>query len=791
MSYLNVKRRRDLKRRRWQYGAAALTIFLGVMIFATSYDAYRNLDLSYRGTYDRLAFADVTVTGAQSGFASDVRAIDGVAVVEPRVQADLPMRVNGDKTFIGRMVGMPAGEQPQINRVDVLVGEYLGPDSSRSALAETHMFDHFALQLGDTVEYFDGETWRGLDISGSALSPEYVWPARNAQDVLSLPGSFGVLFVDEGVLDSIPTPLVEEQDLVLYDNDVITEDIDSAVRRAASDANAASVVVLADQPSNKVLQLDVTGFEQMAIAFPVMFLLAAGMATYTLMTRLVYQEREIIGTLRANGLSRREVVRHYLSYGLWLGGISGVLGVVVGMPLGWLSTEAYTAELGIPDTVRGFYWTTIVIGILFGVATGLVSAWVPARSASRLDPAEAMRGDMTAVVGHTSLVERLFPVVRRIPTRWRMVVRGIGRNKRRSFSTVLGVVLALVLIMASWGLIDSMRYLLTRQYTEIQHDDATIIFDSEVSASKVGLVDGVPGVSRAESVLALGVSVKGPDDSYTTQLLGFDATTEMHQFEVPLPDQGVLLGRTLRDQLGLKVGDVATISCTGLDTTFEVPVAGFLSEPLGTFAYMRKDVLTNALAQATPAVAEERLTQPDSTVVMALFDDGADRQSVLDDLGSVPGVASVTDSRELFLLVQDYMGLFYVFVGMMLAFGGLLAFALIFNTMSVNLAERATELATMRANGLSRGQAARLVVWENLLLTIIGIPFGLAAGYWAASVMMASYSSDLFVFDLHFEPLTYLWCALSMIAVTLISLWPGVRAAQRVDIGSIVRQRSM
>ena len=57
--------------------------------------------------------------------------------------------------------------------------------------------------------------------------------------------------------------------------------------------------------------------------------------------------------------------------------------------------------------------------------------------------------------------------------------------------------------------------------------------------------------------------------------------------------------------------------------------------------------------------------------------------------------------------------------------------------------------------------------------------------------MMASYSTDMWAFDLHIAPTTYVWCAAAMVAITFLSLWPGLRAVERLDIGSIVRQRSL
>ncbi len=786
MSYLATKRKRDLIARKWQYGAAALTVFLGVMMFAASYDAYRNLDTSYRGTYERLAFAHMTVTGAGEGFAVDVEAVPGVAKTDTRSQADVPLRVGGadGKTLLGRVVGVPVSGQPTVDRLDIQTGAYFGSNEATQAIAEVHFAKTFSLGLGDEVEYFDGAAWRTLPIRGTAVSPEYIWPARSAQEVITAPEDFGVLFVPEALVDVLPEPVVARQTLVLYDAGADVGGTDARVEALATAAGATSIVPQADQPSNKALQLDVSGFAQMAVAFPALFLFAAGMATYTLMTRLVFREREIIGTLRANGLSRRAVVSHYLSYGLWIGTIAGVAGILAGVPLGWASTFAYTAELGLPDTIREFHLVTPLVGIAFGVVTGFLSAWVPARQAAGLDPAEAMRGDVPVGGGRRSLLERLVPPLRRAPVRWRMVLRGIGRNRRRSFSTVLGVVLALVLVLASWGMIDSIVYLLDEQYGSVELQDASIVLDRPVSAEELTAIAEVPGVSRAERVYVMGASVRGEGGTYATQLFGYAKDTRMHGFPGEgLPGSGVLLGTALRDQVGAKVGQNVRITLTGAaagsETAIDVMVAGFVTEPLGTFAYMSDTALQDALG-----------APPESAIVMAQVANEADRAATVERIAALDGVAHVTDSRQFYETIKSYMGLFYVFVGMMLVFGGIMAFALIFNTMSVNLAERSGEIATMRANGLSRRQAAALVVSENVLLTLVGIPPGLLLGWWAADALMRSYSSDMFIFTTYIAPQTYVLAALAMLGVTLVSLWPGVRALGRIDIGSIVRQRS-
>ncbi len=127
----------------------------------------------------------------------------------------------------------------------------------------------------------------------------------------------------------------------------------------------------------------------------------------------------------------------------------------------------------------------------------------------------------------------------------------------------------------------------------------------------------------------------------------------------------------------------------------------------------------------------------------------------------------------------------------MLAFGAAMAFALIFNTMSVNIAERSREVATLLAVGTRRRTISRLISTENLLVAAVGIPLGLLVGYLTSAAAMASFQSDMFRFELYVRPTTFLWAALAILLVALVSQWPGLRAINRMDIARIVKERSV
>src|SRR5680860_731545 len=130
MGVLSRKLRRDLWERKGQLGAVIITIFLGVVLFGASYDAFLDLQASYQSLYDTLRFADFTIeTQNPEQLARSGGELDGVAASTIRPVAEIPLRVAGEHKLLGRLVGLPAGEQPAVNQVMVLEGRYLNAEA--------------------------------------------------------------------------------------------------------------------------------------------------------------------------------------------------------------------------------------------------------------------------------------------------------------------------------------------------------------------------------------------------------------------------------------------------------------------------------------------------------------------------------------------------------------------------------------------------------------------------------------------------------------------------------------
>lgn len=782
MTTLRRKLWRDVARSKPQFIAISITVFLGITLFAASYDSFRNLESSYDQTATDFRFANLFVRGGDiDSFVAFAAEADGVESVQARTSVDIPLQVSGVK-MLGRVVSLPDQSQPDVNMVKVLEGAYLADDG---ILAEEHLAQEFHLVPGSSVEVLTPAGWETLGVSGVVSSPEYIWPARDRQDLLTTPEDFGVVFVSDSVVGGL-TGIDEANDAGVYyaggeEDAVLSEELIAA----AYSFGAAEAYTRTEQASNAALAQDLQGFEEMSLFFPILFLAAAAMAAYVMVNRLVHAQRPQVGLLMAEGYSQRQVLRHYLGYGLVPGLLGALPGAVAGVLLARLITGWYTEIISVPVKVVELRWSTLLVAIVFGLFTSVVAAWAPARTASRMRPADTMRGVMPVGRGRPSVPERVLPPLRALPIRWRMALRGIERSPRRTIYTMLGVVLSLVLILVSWGMLDTVNYFVDRQFNDISREDARVFFAEPLTGADVEALEDIPGVAVVERSLELPAALAANGARYDTALVILEADTVMHGFYEPggaeagLPNAGILAGSFLADRLAISEGEVVELSLPGFGTGIPVPVAGFVEEPMGTFLYASRDAATLLAGSELPA-----------TSALVGYEAGVDRQAVRNSLMERAEVAAVTDAKSLLELVDRYMGLFYGFIGVMLLFGAAMAFALIFNSMSVNIAERTREVATLQAVGMEQGTITRLITSENLVVAVAGIPPGLVLGWWVSSLAMSSFNTDLFRFDLRMQPMTLLWSAAAIAVVALLSQLPGLRAVRRLDIPRIVKERT-
>ncbi|HEY4223756.1 MAG TPA: FtsX-like permease family protein, partial [Myxococcota bacterium] len=597
MSILAHKLARDLRAQRGQLLALVLVQGLGVTLFGASYAGYLNLGESYRHSNEQLALAAVHAEINSPGLDDDdvarVAALPGVARAIGRSVfiAPLALSPSASSTIDARVISLPDATngdgEPALDRLLVESGTL--PRSPHGVVVETHLAAAHHLHAGDHVAFRVAGAVGHVDVDavvdGVVVSPEYLWVSRDARDPMPSPDTFGVVWARRSVAAEIAGAIATAmgpaapEDMVLashahhsellYDraDGARAADVDSAIDAALAPHAVASRTEAKDLVGPQLLQLDVDGMRVMALFFPVFFLGVAGFIALALLARIVDQQRQVIGTLRALGLSRAAVVRHTVAFGAVVGAAASIAGALLGALLARALTDTYAHELGVPFVTAGLHLGVIAAGLAAGSATSLVASLLPSWRAARVAPAEAMR---PAQPDAGSLV-RLSRHIAGLPLVLRLPLRNALRHPLRVIAAAIGVVCALVLVLATLASAQSISRVADVQLHDAQRFDVRVDLGAPLPtaelAQRIDLInDHSPGeVSARELSLTLPASVRlaGVERSLLLSCVAPDARllrpVDFDGHALAASD-GILLPRGEAKKLHAAVGDVVAVT---------------------------------------------------------------------------------------------------------------------------------------------------------------------------------------------------------------------------------------
>ncbi len=796
---------RDLKKSLAQTIALVVIVALGVASLLALIGAYRDLGTSYNRTYRELHFADATfaVQSAPESVLTSIEQLQGVSAVTGRLIVDTGIDVsqNGGKSeqVRARLIGIPLDHQPAVDSVLVTDGSYFGstPAGSASrpivgqALVESHFAKVYGIHPGDRVfPLIDGKK-APLAVAGIAASPEYLIVSASRQDIIPSARTFGVLFVPRSSLQSmVGAGQTVNNIAVLIRSGSNQSNVVESIRSVLEPYGLSTVTLQKDQPSASALRLDLEGYREIGYMMPALILLAAAASLFVMLGRQIRSQQTHIGLMKALGYSRGSVLLHYLTTSLIVSLSGAIVGIAVGYPLGGEITTAYAKELGIPLVQSKFYLDVALSGALITVVVALVAGLFPALRASRLAPAVAMRPDPARALarGRRTIFDRLLPMGLML----RLPLRNVFRVRSRSLSTLVGVVFAFILVLSAWAMLVSMQNLVYDTFHKIERWDVAAVFDRPESISTVEKVKAWQGVKQVEPLIQLPVTMRslapvdpkgnGSPPQEELLLTGLSPTDSLHTLSLEsnktpadaLAKGMIVISRPTATKLHVGIGDKVSLATPLGRKTLEV--SAISKEFMSAVAYV-------SLAEAESWVPFH------SQVLNGLYltIDPAHAQAIKSQLYHLPGAASVRLKSAVESDWQSLMGLYYVFMGVILAFALIMAFAILFNAMTVNVLEQQREFATMRSIGAGGGRIGLLMTTENLLLWAIALIPGLLLGTWAAKQMVAAFQSDAFNLTISLSPGTYLITGLGILATMLLAALPAIRRVNRLDLAEATK----
>jgi len=782
---------RDIMARRFQFGALAIIIVLGIAIFVSMTVAFNNAERSYDRTYEATHFADfsVEVTQAPESAVEEVRRLPNVEAVEGRVVVDTGLRLDENRLVQARLIGVPTDRRPAVNDVIVESGRYFEAGERAVVLPLDKFADFHDYESGDTLEVYTPQGLQPLQpltIVGTVSSPEYLLMAESKQDLLPSPRRFGVFFVPNAYLQELfgMEGQINEVHVLVGSEDQREETI-SAVTGLLEPYGVQQTVRQEDQPSKAATELDLEGGRDFAILLPALVLVIAAFAIYIAMSRLVRAQRTLIGLFRGIGYGRGSIVVHYLLFAVVIGVVGGSVGVAVGYGLGYLLTGLYADALAIPMIAHEFQLMPIVIAVVMSLGVALVAAAAPAWAASRMLPAPAMRPspEVALAKGSVPFVERVFGLGRRPPLLARLTVRNIWRSPMRSLYTVGAIALAAVLLVVGLSSFDSMDFIMDYQFEKTDRWDVAATFWSPQDDQTLAEIKGLEGVRRAERVYLTPAEIRVDSKRTNVELLAVQEDTRLHGFDLgggktadeALGGGGIILTKGVADKLDVGVGDRVDITTEAGPEPETLLVSDISKEFTGGLAYVSlatKDDL--GLPGGFNAVWLETASRSDSEEVQAA-------------LYQMAGIQGAQIKEEIRNDWNEMMSLYNVMAGVIVAFCMVMAGAIVFNTMTVNVLERERETATMRTLGAGRASVSLMLVAEGLIFSLLAILPGLALGTMAASYLIHTWSSEFFTMWFHMYPTTYVMIAAAIIVAALVSTVPSIWHSNRMNLAEATK----
>jgi len=762
---------RDLFRRKGSLAALLIIVAIGTGCYVGMESVYRDLDGARERYYRNQRLADFTVDlkRAPAWAVDSLADLPGVKAVRGRVNFGVRIDLAGtNEPISGTAISLPQRRRPVLDDVLLRSGTWFSDDNEKEVILNDAFADAHGLRPGDRIRVLLLDREHDLLIVGTAMSPEFVYLIPESGGLAPDPARFGVLYLQEDFLRRACGLEGAWNQVIGWASDTRHTAVDNLlteIQDRLDPYGVTNTTPARDQASVRFLADELLGIKTSARVIPVIFLSVAALVLNILMSRLVAQQRTVIGTLRALGYSAAAIRAHYLTYGVIIGLAGGFFGNLVGYWLQSTLCRVYVGFFALPSIAPHFYSDLVVFGFLISVVFSVLGILRGTRSAARLEPAEAMRPPPPEK-GGAVLPSRLQFLWRPLSFRMKMMLRTIGRNPFRSGVSIFASLVSTALILATLSNIDSLDYLMRYEYQRMAHQDFTVALRDPRGVKATHELGRMPGVTWVEpQLLVVCDLVHGPRE----KRIGVTGLPEDSLLYTPLdgtgqpiavPDTGLVLSRKLAEVLDAAPGDrISLRPLIGRRERVEADVVSIVDTYLGLSAYAGRAYLSRLIGE-TPvgnALLGKSFTQDVSI-------------PLLHELKRRPTVLGTAQRRRSFIQLEETFGeTMSTSLSVMILFAGLIAFGSVVNTALVSLSERNREVGTLRVLGYTPGQVAGIFSGESFLLNGIGLTIGLAVGVGLAHLVSSAYSTELYRFPAVIHPVRFLHTALIVTAFVAVA----------------------
>ena len=736
--------------------------------------------------------------GAQldnAGFLETLDAFPGVTLVEGRAVRPLSWKLPGDAKLEDGFIlaAWEPFEQMELQPVR-LTGQGHYPVTGRHEIAvEKRMADKHELSVGDQLLLrvsSGGSEEEAWTISGIVFNP-YASFSAGAQEV---PGDESIFATFEDA-QAIAGFVGFSVFYVRYtDFPTAKEQADRFYASISQETPYVPVFNLVDDPAESFLITEAEEITGIMTVLGVIAMVVSGLLIVNIINSIVGEQKRQIGVMKSLGATRWDNFVIYVGIAITYGVIGTIAGVVVGSYLGVLMAQAIDEPFG--TLIEGFSLSTsgILTGVVMGLVVHFLAAIVPVFLGTRVTILQAMTDVGISGNYRRSLLGRAINIIP-LPVTTKQAISNVTRKKGRLVLTWLTLTLAVAAFMGIYAMFVSIDKEIAGIFDVFGYEvDVTPNERQDFEEVRALILGGVAGIEAVEPGVSLAVELEGYVDPQfeTGQLqIGFDPATESMDLDMEAGTawkddparEGIVLNRSVADQIGKDAGDTVVLVAQGQSAEFEI--IGIASFPFDQ-GFMEWRTLarlvgsTNSKGEPAPTSMLIQMTGADPSVNEV--DDIIDEiDEVLLSNGIAATQVNLVEVAEDLADLIALFGLIFQSAAIVMAAVGAIG---LLSTLSMSVFERLREIGVMRSIGASSYTVASQFLTEGML---VGMSAFIVAAPLSYLLFLGLTSSLDIGLDLIYEPIALVIGLIGMIVITaLASLGPSLGAARRT-VSDILR----
>ena len=506
--------------------------------------------------------------------------------------------------------------------------------------------------------------------------------------------------------------------------------------------------------------------DSIAKVFPVFFFLIAALVCSTTMSRMIEEERTQIGALRALGYSSGKIMLKYMVYS----GSAAVIGCIAGFFAGskyfpyaiWI---AYGMMFGFAPLEFYFDWPLALISLAVSLLCSIGTTYFACRGQLKYMPAEIIR-PKAPKAGKRIFLERIGFIWSHLKFLHKVSARNIFRYKKRMIMMILGIGGCTALVVAGFGINDSVAGIADHQYTEIEKYDMTVVFSEPLDEAERNDFEDEYGSSIENTALLqqTSVNVRNGDvtKSCTLSISDDDKISRAVRFEkdgekLSYPETGeALINNKIAEMLKVGTGDEIKINYNDTESV-TLKVSGVYRNYVSNYIYINSETYEQVMGE-----------EYEPPMLFVTFDEKTEIRAISKQINEYEGIMGISANEDIRDRVNDMMVSLNYIIILVIGCAGALAFIVLFNLGNINITEREREIATIEVLGFYPKETGAYVFRENLILAMMGIIAGIPAGYFLHKFIMSRIVVDAVAFNEVIEPVSYVYTVLVVLGFTFI-----------------------